>query len=625
MLRLAVHHEKSVRRFALPLAEAVLGSAEECEFHAPYPGVSRRHATLRPLDGGLLVTDLGSKNGLVRDGARHTEVLLRPRESIRLGRARLELEDVDSSDAALALPVSVLAVRRRPESRDTGSMTELPGAGSPAAALAIIRSVERSGGIEPTRPDEARRLLELAASALEATAVWIWRGDDGAPLILAVAGVLPGEEELAELAGAASEAPTLRIAGAQSGALLAAPLRAGLPALAARLQSPAGKVPDWKLDLFDYLASKVKRTPKRPPAPAAPEVGGDAHSLRFPDEFVRGESVAMLKLLDNLLTAARSRLDVLLLGETGTGKEMIARAIHDSGPSGKGPFLAINCAAIPAELLEAQLFGVEARVATGVDPRPGLFLKANGGSLFLDEVGDLPEPLQAKLLRALQEREILPLGATAPKKIEVRVISASNKNLGALVREGRYRADLYYRLRGLQFHMPPLRERKEDLPQLVLAFAQRAAATYDKSIEGVSRKALAILAAYDWPGNIRELKNEVERAVLLCPDGGALESEHFGPIAWAVSRDVSSAKPGAPSGQDPAMALSVPFANQASTSLAGCAGSSAKLQSRVDDLERALIIETLQSVRGNRSEAARRLGITRNGLALKIKRLQIAF
>jgi DNA-binding NtrC family response regulator len=618
VLRLAVHHEKSVRRFALPHAEAVLGSAEECEFHAPYPGVSRRHATLRPLDGGLLVTDLGSKNGLVRDGARHTEILLRPRESIRLGRARLELEDVDSSDAALALPVSALAARRRRESRDTGSMTELPGAGSPAAALAVIRGVERSGGIESTRPDEARQLLELGAAALEATAVWIWRGGEDVPPILALTGSLPDEQDLADFARIAREARTIRTAGASTGALLAAPLRAGLPALAARLQGPPAKIPEWKLDLFDYLASKVKRAPKRPPVPAAPDVGGDAHALCFPDEFVRGDSVAMLKLLDNLLTAARSRLDVLLLGETGTGKEMIARSIHDSGPSGKGPFLAINCAAIPAELLEAQLFGVEARVATGVDPRPGLFLKANGGSLFLDEVGDLPELLQAKLLRALQEREILPLGATAPKKIDVRVISASNKNLGALVREGRYRADLYYRLRGLQFHMPPLRERKEDLPHLVLAFAQRAAATYDKSIEGVSQKALTILTAYDWPGNIRELRNEVERAVLLCPDGGALESEHFAPIAWAVENISRSQAIENPSRDHASEADEVGNQNVTGADLSIPPST---LQHRLDEVERQVIGDALTRSHGIKSRAAAILGITRNGLAMKMRRL----
>ncbi len=368
----------------------------------------------------------------------------------------------------------------------------------------------------------------------------------------------------------------------------------------------------------------MKKAPKRAATPAPFEVSEGAHPLRFPDDFVRGDSPAIQKLLAALVTAARSRLDVLLLGETGTGKEMVARAIHQSGPTAKGPFLAINCAAIPAELLEAQLFGVEARVATGVDPRAGLFLKANGGSLFLDEIGDLPEPLQAKLLRVLQEREILPVGSTSPKKVDVRVISASNKELGEMVRQGKYRADLYYRLRGLQFHMPPLRERKEDLPLLVLAFAQRAAATYDKRIEGVSRKALTILAAYDWPGNIRELKNEVERAVLLGSDGSMLESTHFAPVQWEVTRQRgyrvdSEAAPR----EDPEPTRADPDLRESDGRESGVEPKGRYLQSRIDELERAEILAALRASRGNRSEAARCLGITRNGLALKMRRLLV--
>jgi len=622
VLRLAVHHEKSVRRFSLPRAEAVLGSAAECDLHAPYPGISRRHARLRPLDGGLLVTDLGSKNGLVRDGVRVAEVLLRPSESVRLGRALLALEEVDSSDAAVALALPGTRPARRRESSDTGSLTELPGDGSPAAALAAVRAVERAGGIDPARPDEARRILELGRAALEAAALWIWTGGADDPPVLALAGQLPREAELAELSrrAAASAAPVA--VPAAGGAALVSPSSPGHPSLAARLQGPSERVPEWKLDLFDYLAAKVKRAPKRtPPPPAAPELGSDAQPLRFPDEFVRGESVAMEKLLANLVTAAKSRLDVLLLGETGTGKELVAHAIHESGPTAKGPFLAINCAAIPAELLEAQLFGVEARVATGVDPRPGLFLKANGGSLFLDEVGDLPELLQAKLLRALQEREILPLGATSPKKIDVRVISASNKDLGTMVRGGRYRADLYYRLRGLQFHMPPLRERKEDLPHLVLAFAQRAAREYDKTLTGVSRRALSILAAYDWPGNVRELQNEVERAVLLCPDGGALESEHFGPIGWAVERDSPSALRA--KGVVDLAAAPPPATGVDQIDSDTRLDSGTSLRTRLNLLERNSIVEALAASSSNRSKAARLLGITRNGLALKMKRLGI--
>jgi DNA-binding NtrC family response regulator len=625
VLRLAVHHDRSVKRFSLPLAEAVLGASTSCDLVVPFPGVSRRHATVRPLDGGLLISDLGSKNGLVKDGTRITEILLRPRDRVRLCRAWLELEEIASSDAAIGLSLGIpTASTVRSESNETGQLTDLPGSGSPASVLAVIRAVESAGGIDPAQPDGARALLDLARLALEASSLWVWsdQGED-LPSIRALAGPLPSEDLLRILATAA------RIQAEQAGpghlvilpGGLASPLRDRVTGLAATLQHGASRVAVWRLDLFDYLVAKVTaaRVSQRPRARTNPAT---LELVRFPEEFVRGESEAMQKLVEALATAAQSRLDVLLLGETGTGKELVAKAIHMSGPTSAGPFVAINCAAIPAELLEAQLFGVEARVATGVDPRPGLFLKADGGSLFLDEIGDLPEPLQAKLLRAIQEREILPLGATRPRKIDVRVISASNKELGELTRQGKFRADLYYRLRGLQFHMPPLRERREDLPALTLSFAQRGSKEYGKSIQGISRKALSVLSVYDWPGNIRELKSEVERAVLLCPDGGVLETEHFAPVLWAVERARQSADStrdeiGTATSSGPFSCAELPSETVFQSQTIG-------LRLRLDELERLEIGRALTAAHGNKSKAAADLGITRNGLALKMKRLGIS-
>ena len=263
-----------------------------------------------------------------------------------------------------------------------------------------------------------------------------------------------------------------------------------------------------------------------------------------------------------------------------------------------------------AELLEADLFGVEARVATGVDPRPGLFAKAEGGTLVLDEIGDMAERLQAKLLRVLQEREVLSVGAHHPRKIKVRVISASNQNLAQRVEAGTFRADLYYRLRGLQFHLPPLRERKDDLPALVLAFAHEAANRYDKEIHGVSRKALDLLTAYAWPGNVRELKNEVGRAVLLAKAGGHLESEHFGPVRYAVEHATA-----------PAQHAETPTSPVSASTDSQIDPAPRALHGRLDAVERQAISEALLLSQGNKSKAAQILGITRNGLALKMKRL----
>jgi transcriptional regulator with PAS, ATPase and Fis domain len=283
--------------------------------------------------------------------------------------------------------------------------------------------------------------------------------------------------------------------------------------------------------------------------------------------------------------------------------------VHASGPNASGPFVAINCAAIPSELLESELFGVHGRVATGVDPRPGLFIQADGGSIFLDQIGELAEPLQAKLLRVLQEREVLPLGASGPRKIDVRVIASSNRDLLQRTEESRFRADLYYRLRGLQFHIPPLRERREDIPALVLAFVTRASEAHHRRVQGVSRKALQLLMEHDWPGNVRELQSEVERAVLVCHRGGTLQAEQFGSVKWAVDR-----KSAAPSGADKPSAtlpMAVPRHDDGT------------LPERIDALERKAIKDTLRAARGNKSLAARMLGITRNGLAIKMKRLNI--
>jgi transcriptional regulator with PAS, ATPase and Fis domain len=321
--------------------------------------------------------------------------------------------------------------------------------------------------------------------------------------------------------------------------------------------------------------------------------------------MVIGASAAMRDLLQQMSATVSSGIDVLLSGETGTGKEFLARIVHDSGPTRHGPFVPINCAAIPGELLEAELFGVERRVATGVDPRTGLFIEADRGSVFLDEIAELPERLQAKLLRVLQEREVLAVGATRPRKISVRIISASNQDLPRLVVEGRFRADLYYRLQGLAFHSPPLRDRREDIPALALAFLVRGADEYGKNIAGISNAAIELLQLHAWPGNIRELQTELRRAVLVCPNGESVQKEHF----------VSLSRIRVPS--VPEKAQMMPGVAETSDGEAGVV----LLRERLATIERAEIESAIRAAGGNRSLAARVLGITRNGLAHKLTRL----
>ncbi|MEO8195469.1 MAG: sigma 54-interacting transcriptional regulator [Thermoanaerobaculia bacterium] len=641
MLRITVRYANQALFFSPPAAgaaaTATLGSAEENDFVVPFPGISRQHASITHRPGGLLLSDLGSKNGLLRGDQRFAELLLAPGETVQIGRAEVGLEEISSSDGeiAFALPRSLPSLARPAvlahPSSDTDPLFETAGHATPGSALALVRRIETSSQLE-LGTATTRELLARARQTLGADSLLVLATErlEAGLEIQEIDGPLPAAVLLDPLQSAVVSSPGdgLPLVALPDGRLALVRQLQVQPRrllLAALLPPESGKPAGWKLDFFDYLAEKLMPSHRRPtPMDRAPKHAtahperthaGESDPLRLPPEFVHGGSVAIDKLLHHLRATVKSTMDVLILGETGTGKEMIAHLVHASGPSAKGPFVAINCAAIPAELLEADLFGVEARVATGVDPRPGLFAKAEGGSLFLDEIGDMPERLQAKLLRVLQEREILPVGAHQPKKIKVRVISASNQDLAERVQAGTFRADLYYRLRGLQFHLPPLRERKEDLPALVLAFATETAKRYNKEIHGVSRKALDLLTAYPWPGNIRELKNEVDRAVLLATDGGCLESEHFGTIQYAVTHAIGASQPNGP--------LPTEFVPALNPSIEPATPAALDLHSQIDAVERRAILQALATFNGNKSKAARELGITRNGLALKMKRLVV--
>jgi transcriptional regulator with PAS, ATPase and Fis domain len=283
---------------------------------------------------------------------------------------------------------------------------------------------------------------------------------------------------------------------------------------------------------------------------------------------------------------------VLILGETGVGKEHLARLLHDSSPHARGPFVALNCAAIPAELLEAELFGIGRGIATGVAERAGRLREAHGGTLFLDEIGDMPLALQAKLLRVLESGTVEPVGAAAVR-VQVRFVAATNAALGDRIAAGQFRADLYYRLSGYALSVPPLRERREDIAPLLEHFLAKACRQTGKRIGGVTLKALRLLQRYDWPGNIRQLDNEARRLVVRCPEGQPIDSTLL-----------------------PAEILNAPVpAQDASREL--------DLEQAVAALERRLILQALEQAGNSRSGAARLLGLSRNGLAAKMERLKI--
>jgi len=315
-----------------------------------------------------------------------------------------------------------------------------------------------------------------------------------------------------------------------------------------------------------------------------------------------GESAMFRSTCEMIRKAAASQVTVLLLGETGVGKEMFARTLHKLSARASSPMVAVNCAAIPEDLIEAELFGVEKGAFTGANQsRPGRFERAHGGTLFLDEVGDLSASAQAKLLRVLQEGEMERIGDTATRKVDVRVIAATNINLHEAVQNGEFRSDLYYRLNIFPVLIPPLRERLDDIEPLVQRFIDKHSVRHGKRVRGVTEVAMGAMQGYAWPGNIRELENMIERGVILAQNDGWIEPSHLF-MGWHTESDGVAGKEG---GDDP---------------LEGLAAQALARNVRMEDLESTLLRLAVTQSGGNLSSAARSLGLTRPQLAYRLKK-----
>jgi DNA-binding NtrC family response regulator len=344
------------------------------------------------------------------------------------------------------------------------------------------------------------------------------------------------------------------------------------------------------------------------------------------------ESHAMRDVLRMAERAAQSNIPILIEGESGVGKEILARAIQGGSDRAGKPFIAVNCGAIPDTLIESILFGHEKGAFTGaVDKHPGKFQEANGGTLFLDEIGELRLDMQVKLLRAIQEGEVDPVGAKRPVKVDIRLISATNRTLQTAVAEGKFREDLFYRLNVFPIVLPPLRERREDIPALVTHFIRRFAVEENKKIVGIDPRALDMLVNFAWPGNIRQLENTVFRAVVLC-DTGCLHTADFPQVASQLGLPVLPAAQGA-GGENEAPIRYVPIAPAAGHSadaattqpvaeglnVTGIDGHLRKLE----EIEHELIRFAIEKYEGHMSEVARRLGIGRSTLYRKLREMGI--
>jgi DNA-binding NtrC family response regulator len=306
---------------------------------------------------------------------------------------------------------------------------------------------------------------------------------------------------------------------------------------------------------------------------------------------------------------------VLITGENGSGKELIARAIHQHSKRKAGPFVKLNCAAVPHDLIESELFGHEKGAFTGaVTARRGKFELAHEGTLFLDEVGDMPAQMQAKLLRVLQEGELERVGGTETLKVDVRVIAATNRDLEKEIAGGRFREDLYFRLNVVQIHSPPLRERKEDLPALIETFLEEACRSNGRKSLKLSSEAMAQMSAYDYPGNVRELRNLVERLAILCegPTVSGFDAESLLPRRKGTS---------APAPEVSAMTLAMSAPAPTPAPPAPRFKPDTPFRSQVEEAEREIILAALQHTRDNATEAARMLDLERGHFYKKMKAL----
>lgn len=484
----------------------VLGRGKRCDLVLDHPSVSRTHARLLIGDGPKVVLeDLGSTNGVWFDGRRVERCEVGENETFLVGSVTCVLRDGVTLEASPTSPAG------RPASIHEDSRGPGPAVFPQGVAA---QDVTRPGDeFLPDRPEFIRRLtwsLHRRAPGLSIAA--ISETEDNQVLDVLVGRWDPDWSGSVRSPDQPDPASGCLILGSSGGPravrLLLCPW-------------PAGDDGEPELrERAELLASAL----------AFESTPGTSANESCPPWRLPGSVIAIdrgtRKVWAEATSYGRSRVSVLLVGESGVGKELLARRVHDSSPRSDGPYLALNCTAIPTELLEAELFGIERGVATGVQARPGKFRLASGGTLFLDEVGDLPSHLQPKLLRALETGEILPLGGSEPIQVDVRIVSATNQDLRGRTDDGSFRSDLFYRLAGAVIKIPPLRDRTDDIVPLARQFASAASIEAGRTFRGFEREFLETLLGYAWPGNVRELKHAIERAAAMA-QGPILAARHL--------------------------------------------------------------------------------------------------
>jgi two-component system, NtrC family, response regulator AtoC len=539
----------------------VLGRAVECDVRIEDTKLSRRHAELR-CGATIALVDLGSRNGSYVRSERvppNVPVPLRVGDAIAIGSTLLTLQRA----AAGERPRHVWS-HGYFEARIEEECARAARGGSPFAILRLRLGAERADA--PTRDTSADSATPLAAL-------------DGADMLASYA---PQEYEALFTRTEASEAD------AHAAALAKKLAEAGASFVLSVAAYPRdGRTPEA---LIEHTSRGLRE-----------RMGGASGRATAGGAIERMEAI--------LSRVAAGVINVLVLGETGVGKDVLARRIHELSPRAKMPLVSINCGALSESLLEGELFGHEKGAFTGaVQAKQGLLESANGGTIFLDEIGEMPLALQVKLLRVLEQREVMRVGAVRPRIIDVRFIAATNRNLESEIVDGRFRQDLYFRLNGITLSLPPLRERTEEIGALALTFiAQACEAMGRRDQPRIAPDAMETMLAYQWPGNIRELRNLIERAVLLCT-GNTIMREHL-PMEKMGAVVPRSGPPSTRAAAPPA-----PNRLQARSATIPAPGASPP-----PDQERQRVLDALEACAGNQSQAAKVLGISRATLIRRIE------
>ncbi|AGP38618.1 sigma-54-dependent Fis family transcriptional regulator [Sorangium cellulosum] len=571
---LLVYHRDGAERVVLrPSASVVIGRAPPSQVQIRDVSLSREHARFTVSGDSVLIEDLRSTNGTWLGGARVARGEAKPGDEVILGKVVVAIRSITAAEGDLpglmsheqlrvALEEEVRRARffgrsfaivmARPARQQGGHVSHLF-----PRMRALLRPVDR---IALYSSDVVAALLPEAGAdaALDLARALAASGADGAPAVLAGFAMFPDAGTVAE-------------------------------------------------DLLCRCWNAVRSATEDQPVRSAPGGAWKSHAGALHADLVV-VSPAMRRVFEIVTRVARSSIPVLLLGETGTGKEVVARAVHDRGPRSGKPMVCVNCGAIPQQLVESALFGHERGAFTGAwQQQRGVFEAADGGTVFLDEIGELPAAAQAALLRVLETRQVTRVGSNKPIDVDARVIAATHRDIEAMCASGAFRCDLLYRLNAMTVTIPPLRARPEDIEPLARRFLEQANQANGRSIRGFDAGSLARLRAYAWPGNARELRNAIERAVVIA------EGE------WIAEEDLPERARAAPPAAPP-VDRDLPCDGVELTSAPAGADF---LKARLQRCEAELIVQALRKAGGNQTEAARALGMPLRTLVYKLKALGI--